>query len=61
MFRFSGVELPFQSRTDSSASVIFENRKYPCCLMRVISSLKFQVSLFEKYHQGRSFLTSFKI
>ena len=29
MFRFSGVELPFSSRTDSSASVFSEKYELP--------------------------------
>ena len=29
MFRVSGVELPFSSRTDSSASVFFEKEEIP--------------------------------
>ena len=61
MFRFSGVELPFLSRTDSSTSVFSENRKYPCYMRVTTGSLKFEVSLFGMHKKsGRDRPHAFK-
>ena len=58
MFRYSGVELPFLSRTGSSASVFSEIRKYPC-YMRVTSSLKFKGSLIGTHKSDRGLSHAF--
>ena len=57
---FSGVDLPFLSRTDTYCASVLKNIYWIyLCLMRFISSLNCEVSLFEKYQSRKDFSRAF--